>query len=114
MTTEPEPTTEPAPTILKFSDLKKMMTDLVDGAISAREPKQQEGEGNQRRSTRERQPQRDIDSEVQKALDKLEHEKSERAERDALKTDVADLKERTKERAPVERRRVHRIMGWGE
>lgn len=115
MTDPVEEPKEPAPTILKFSDLRKMVTDLVDGAFASREQKPDpvEPTGQRRQPRREERPSsRSVDEEVDRALKKLEAEKAERAERDALKSDVEQLKEKTKERPPVEHRRVERIMGW--
>ena len=46
------------------------------------------------------------------AKDKEDKEVQERQQQ--LDNKLAELSEKTKEKPPVERRRVHKLMGWGE
>jgi hypothetical protein len=116
--TNPAPPEDKPPTLLKLGDLKKLITDTVEGAFKSREDKDPQPQPTPPRRTSTRREAetagRSIDDEVAAAIKKLEAEKAERAEREALRKDVDDVKERTKEKPPVERRRVHRFMKWGE
>jgi CHASE3 domain sensor protein len=55
-----------------------------------------------------------IEEQVTRALQKLREKETKDEEQKTLSQQVAELLERTKERPPVERRKVHRFMGWGE
>lgn len=116
-TQEDKPTT-----LLKLGDLKNLIGDVVDRALSSREEKTDPTTPTptpprtRRTPTREPEP-RSMKDEVDAAVARLEAEKEERARQAALQKDIEDLKAEKKsreERPPVERRRVHKIMGWGE
>lgn len=120
-----EPVEEPKNATLSFKQLRQLIADTVEGAFSSREAQRidtetqpQSGRRQLRQPAGTQQPGRTVvDEEVQKALEKLEREKEERARAEALRTDIDDLKadkKKREERAPIERRRVHKIMRWGE
>lgn len=116
--TEPQEPEKP-PTLMKLSDLKKMIGDFVNGAFDARDQRgtqdpEPTGRRQPARGRREEPQGRSVQDEVDAALKKLDAEKADREWRESLRKDVDEVKEKTKERAPVERRRVHRIMRWGE
>lgn len=58
----------------------------------------------------------DLAAQVQAELDKIHAGEQEKAEKTALQTRIDALEAAAKlaEKPPVERRRVHKIMGWGE
>lgn len=122
MTTEPSKEEEKPTTLLKLGDLKNLIGDVVDRALSSREEKTDPAPtgtpAKRRPLVREPEPQqRSMKDEVDAAVARLEAEKEERARQAALQKDIEDLKADKKtrdERPPVERRRVHKIMGWGE
>ncbi len=118
--TAPTPPPEPEKgATMRFGDLKKMISDSVSAAVAGLTgdpaPTQQRqplrGQPQQQRS-------RSVDDEVRTAVEKLEVDRKARERREQRDKGVEDkltaLEERTKEKAPVERRRVHRLMGWGE
>jgi hypothetical protein len=121
MTTPTTPEPEKGAT-MRFGDLKRMIADSVNSALSGLTGDQ--GQPPQRQPLRGgQQPQRgggsrNVDDEVRTAVEKLEADRKRREEREARDKGVEDkltaLEERTKEKAPVERRRVHKVMGWGE
>lgn len=123
MSEEPQQQEEKPTTLLKLGDLKNLIGDVVDRAFAAREEKPDAPTttppARQRTLTR-REPERverSMKDEVDAAVARLEAEKEERAKAAALQKDVEDLKAEKKtreERPPVERRRVHKFMGWGE
>lgn len=99
--TDPKP---PAEDKVTMGDLRKMFTDLV-GQIGGGSPKKEET------ST-------DIGTQVREELTRLEERRKRQAANDQLRADVEALKASAtkppEEKTPIERRRVHRIMGWGE
>ena len=56
----------------------------------------------------------DIAGQVQRELDKLKAREAQDAREKSIDEKLAELSEKTKEKPPVERRRVHNFMGWGE
>lgn len=55
-----------------------------------------------------------IAAQVQQAIDEIQgKEKAAQREKD-IDDKLAELTKRTEEKTPVERRRVHKFMGWGE
>lgn len=76
-----------------------------------------ESESEPAKETTSRQTGKSIQDEVKAELARL-REAEERQQSDAdLRAQVAELKAKAdtaSERAPVERRRVHKIMGWGD
>lgn len=55
-----------------------------------------------------------IASEVQAAIKHIQDREAATNRDKDIDTKLADLMKRTEEQPPVERRKVHRIMGWGE
>lgn len=114
-----EPTgDEPKNQTLSFKQLKQLITDTVEGAFSSREAaKIDKVDQPQRRQLRQ-QPTgnvgRTVEEEVQAALERLEKEKEAREKEAALEGRLKGLEEKTVEKPPVERRKVHRFMKWGE
>src|SRR5215510_6324680 len=105
--------------VMQMRDFRKYVTDTVKEALAGLQQTTQDAVGTtQQQGPPERQPrwrqQANVADEVSAALDKIEKDKAENEWRTGLNKDVADLKEKTKEKAPVERNRLHRIMGWGE
>jgi hypothetical protein len=114
-----EPTgEEKSTTTLKFSDLRRLISDTVDSAFKSREDSQPEprdpGQPRTRQLRQEPKQQRSIDDEVSAALKKIEKDKERERREQQIDTDITDLKEKTKEKPPVERRKIHGRMGWGE
>ena len=119
-----QPPPEPSPSVMRFGDLKKLIADMVAGATNAASTvgKELTGAGDntrqplrdQVRGARQQSPARSVDDEVAAALAKIEADKARQAREDARDKDINELKERTKEKAPVERSRLHRFMGWGD
>lgn len=92
------------------ADLRKMVADLVGEAVKVVKPESDTGS----KDTGRQPDSRSVAEQVQAALAGI-RDKDEREKRDrTIDQTLAELQERTKEKPPVERRRVHKIMGWGE
>lgn len=103
------------PISMRLGDLRKLIADTVS-SMTGSQPQQSQPRQSLRDQVRDSRSgqSRNVDDEVSAALAKIEADKK-RQERDAaIDKDLTDLKERTKEKAPVERSRRHRFMGWGE
>jgi hypothetical protein len=115
MTAPDQPNSNPIS--MKFGDLKKFVDERVKAAVDAVTGGGQDPAPRQRpfRDAPQGQPQRrSVDDEVNAAIKKLEADKEREKKETETDAKLAALEERTKERPPVERRRVHRLMGWGE
>lgn len=51
---------------------------------------------------------------VRSEIDRIKRKEAREARDKTIDEELAKLSEATKEKPPVERRRVHKIMGWGE
>jgi hypothetical protein len=125
MSEDPAKKAQPAkdsPTaVMHIRDLRKMISDQVTEAMKAVQstvvgtPDPTPPATDPRQAPRMRAgQQRNVADEVSAALDKIERDKADQEWRTGLDKDLTELKERTKEKPPVERSRLHRIMGWGE
>lgn len=116
--TEPTGTEEPKNATLSFKQLKQLIADTVEGAFSSREAQKIDDKAQDppaRRQLRQQEkPTRSVEDEVQAALTRLEKEKEAREADAAREGRIAALEDKTKEKAPIERRKVHKVMGWGE
>lgn len=106
------------PLTMKFGDFKKFVDDRIQAAVQAvtggDNPPSQPRQRPFREPAGQSAPRRSVDEEVSTALKKLEADKAREAKEAERDAKLSELEERTKERPPVERRRVHRVMGWGE
>lgn len=109
----PETTPPPEGGPLKMADIRKLVQDTVKevvGTISGGEkppagdppPTDDKPVGGGLRAQVEKEIQRIRDKETQETRDKT------------IDQQLADLAEKTKEKAPVERSRRHKIMRWGD
>jgi hypothetical protein len=100
---------------LSFGDLNKLIEDKATSLFQQLVGKKDDDKPTDTPKTTEKKEETiDLDSQVQAAINRLkedEERKTKETERDAT---IKALVEKTKEKAPVERRRVHKIMGWGE
>jgi hypothetical protein len=107
-----EEKTDPPAGGVKMGDLRKMVTDLVSEAVKGITPTAPitppvttpgtpaAGGG--------------IQELVQAQIDKIKAADQEKADKQSIQDKLNELSEKTKEKPPVERRRVHKLMGWGE
>lgn len=116
--TDPTGETEPKNQTLSFKQLKQLIADTVEGAFSSREAARIDNKTDQPQRRQLRQPTgtpgRTVEEEVQTALERLEKEKEAREKEAALEGRLKGLEDKTVEKPPVERRKVHRFMKWGE
>lgn len=88
---------------LKLGDIRKLIEEIIDGkkddTKTAGDKPAEDG---------------NISSKVRQAIEDIKAREKDDKEKEDLKTQVAALTEATKEKPPVERRRVHKLMGWGE
>jgi len=92
--------------------VREVFAELAPSLTGKKESEQEPA-----KETTSRQTGKSIQDEVKAELARLrEAEERQQSEAD-LRAQVAELKaksETTAERAPIERRRVHRVMKWGE
>lgn len=110
-----EKKTEEAPKPLTMGDLKKLIEDTVGNLVkTGKDVRDDQHEKAEDRTERKLDRNSDVTERVQAELAKIrdkEARDAKEAERDAT---LAELVTKTAEKAPVERRRVHKFMGWGE
>lgn len=108
----PEPEKE-TPSTLTFGDLKKLITDTVESLTKA--GKDVTGSaGSTHEPFTKATGGASVDDQVKAALAKLQADKEREDKEKERDTTLAELKTKLDEKAPVERRRVHKLMGWGE
>lgn len=103
--TETETETEAEEGSVKFSDLKEVVREVVAEMLPSR--------SSSTKSTSRASSGAGIAEEVQAQLAKIKADEDAKAEKTSVQTTLADLKAKV-ERPPVERRRIHKVMGWGE
>ncbi len=114
MAEEQKTETETGTGALTVGELRKFITDTVQsvvGTIGKTEEKTHEAAQDHTQETLARKG--NIASEVQAELEKLRR-REERASRDKTIDEKLAALEKVTEQHPVERRRVHKLMGWGE
>lgn len=104
---------------LKVGDLRKMVTDLVQDAVKGAGTGTKEGDGN---STGDGDDKSDaptgfkrgtMRAEVERELARIK-EREARATKDKEMEDKLAALQKATEKVPVERRRVHKFMRWGD
>lgn len=98
---------------ITLADIRKLVTDTVAEVTKGLTPS---GGGSTPPSNTpdDTATGRSVKEQVEAALAGIT-EKNQRAEREkTIDQQLKDLSEKVAEKPPVERRRVHRLMGWGE
>ena len=110
-----EKKTEETPKPLTMGDLKKLIEDTVGNLVkSGKGVTDEQHEKAADRTETKLSRNSDVAEKVQEELAKIrEKEARDTKERERDET-LKSLVEKTAEKAPVERRRVHKLMGWGE
>lgn len=100
---------------LTAGDIRKMVTDLVSEAVKGIGGAKDEAHGKAEDHTQEKLDRpSSVQAAVQREIARME-EKAKQDERDkTIDEGLAKLNEVTAEKPPIERRRVHRVMGWGD
>lgn len=106
---------EEAPKPLTMGDLKKLIEDTVGNLVkTGKDVRDDQHEKAEDRTERKLDRNSDVAAKVQEELAKIrDKEARDTKERERDET-LKSLVEKTAEKAPVERRRVHKLMGWGE
>lgn len=99
--------TPPEPTGLKMGDLKKLIQDTVMEAVKGVSTPPVDKPDDKVAETGS------VADKVRAEIEKIRAREKDETERETLKTQVAALAA-AKEQAPVERKRIHKLMGWGE
>jgi len=101
----------PPSTGLKMGDLKKMIqdtvTEVVKGITSTDPPKPDPAKDSSTGGS-------SVADRVREEIEKIRQREAADKEKEDLKTQVAELAKATQEKAPVERGKLHKLMGWGE
>jgi gas vesicle protein len=101
--TPPQP-----PAGLKMGELKKFIQDTVAEVVGKPADKPVDKSDDKTETTG------DIASRVRAEIEKIRGQEKTAEQQKTLESEIAALKESTKEKPPVERRRVHKLMGWGD
>ena len=97
------------PTGIKIGDLKKLITDTVAEVVKGINPTEDTGKKDDDKVDTNS----SIAAKVQAEIEKIRKREADESEKETMKKQIADLAA-SKEQAPVERSRMHRLMGWGE
>lgn len=107
MTTDPTPPPTDTPEKVTAGTLRTWIKEEVLSAFTSNKPADTPPTGTGTPPTT------DIKSQVAEALSAL-RKREERESRDAEVDKLLEAAKKPPENTPVERRRVHKIMGWGE
>jgi hypothetical protein len=95
----------------RLGDLRELIVEEVKKAVGTDTKAHDEA---QKATDKGLSAKSDIASQVQEAIADI-RKKEEREERDKrVESTLAELQKKVMETPPVERRKVHRFMGWGE
>lgn len=105
-----------------MKDLRQLVTDTVTEAVKgitstgdATKGKTDDGQDGTPPRTETRVDRSSTVAEaVQREIQKIQQKEAREAKDKSIDEQLLKLAEATKEKPPVERRRVHKIMGWGE
>ena len=92
---------------IKMGDLKKLIQDVVAEAVKP-------GDKPTDKSDDAPATVGGIADKVRQEIEAIRAREKEETEKVTMASELAELKEKAKEKAPVERRRIHKFMGWGE
>jgi hypothetical protein len=96
---------------LAMGDLRNLILDTVKDVMKGVTPEPKTDEPVSRREgTRSTSIQEAVQAEIQK----IQQKEAEETRQAKLDEELKHLREATAEKPPVERRRVHKVMGWGE
>lgn len=98
---------------LTMGDIRKIITDEIGKAVKTPTPTDDKGKQSDSDDEKDTQP-RSIRSAVEREVSRIREADERKKKDEAIDAKLAELSEATKEKPPVERRRVHRFMGWGE
>lgn len=98
--------------VVKFGELKSVVEEVVKDAID-----KLTGNGDKKADTSD--PSQKINpatisQEVREALAEIHKGDTEQQQRESAESRLKAVEEKVAEKAPVERSRKHRIMGWGD
>lgn len=100
---------------LTIGDLKKYIQDTVSEVVGGIKDTKDDAHDKAQKHTEDKLDRpSSIADQVQQALDKLRSKEAADEKEKNRESQIADLLKRTEEKPPVERGRMHRVMGWGE
>jgi hypothetical protein len=100
---------------LTLKELGKFIKDTVAEAVSGIKSTTDDVHEKAAEHTEEKLDRKStIAEQVQAEIAKLRQQEKQEGESKAVTDRIAALEARVEEKPPVERRRVHRLMGWGE
>lgn len=110
--TEKTPESNSGGAPLTIGDLRKMITETVQGLVGGNGEKKDDNTPPKDEPTH---PQAGgIAAEVQRQVEKIRAREARQKRDEEVDGKLKELSEKVQEKQPVERRRVHKIMGWGE
>jgi len=104
---------------LSLGELRKMITDTVASAVAGLKGTESDARDKAGATTDKALGSKSdaadsIEAQVRAEIQRMK-DKEAASQRDKdIDSAIADLKKRTEEKPPVERRRVHKLMGWGD
>lgn len=96
------------PSRVTMGDIKELVKSTIAEMMPKEEVKTPVAGGE------EKAPATGIAAMVQAEIEKIKAKETEDTEKATIQEKLQELSEKTQEKQPVERRRVHKFMGWGE
>lgn len=100
---------------LNVGDLRKMVSEIVTEAVKGITTTKDDAHGAAEDHTQEKLDRPStMQAAVQREIARLKEKDEKEAKDKTIDETLAKLSEATAEKPPIERRRVHRVMGWGD
>jgi hypothetical protein len=99
--------------ILGIGELREFISETVKQAVAGLAPAKDEKE-EVSKSDDKGVSGGDIAAQVKRELERVRSHEARQKREEEIDTTLKSLVERTAEKQPVERRRVHKFMGWGD
>lgn len=93
---------------IKMGDLTKLIKDTVAEAITGMKPTDSKPDD------KVVDEDSSVAAKVRAEIEKISANKKKEEKEATIDSELKDLREKTKEKAPVERTKLHKLMGWGE
>jgi hypothetical protein len=104
---------------LSLGELRTLIADTVKGLVGTGQKAENEAhdkaeDHTERKFERKSDAADSIQGEVAKALQEIQTREAKQKEQSTLSQKVEEISKKVLEVQPIERRRIHKFMGWGE
>jgi hypothetical protein len=104
--TDPKPDETSSGGPITMKDIRSAISEIVTGLIPTSEPKKETGESET--------PPVNIKEQVDAAIAVIKRREAREEKERSIDMQLSELREKTAEKAPLDRPRRHRFMGWGD